>query len=186
MFTWLARKSKSKTTARELYGAVVTQARTPAFYGPLGVADTAEGRYELIALHLVLVLERLGQPDSVDEPLRRAVLETFITDMDDCVREMGAGDMSVARRVKKAAGGIYTRAAVYGAGLAAKDDEALRLALADFLYEGRPNAASARAVAYVRAAAVSLASQPANQLAAGRVTFPSPDVAVQGYPEMIP
>jgi len=176
MFDWFKRRRAIAVTARELYGAVVTQARETAFYRDFGVADTAEGRYELVALHLVLVLERLGQSDIANEPLRRKLLETFITDMDDSMREMGVGDIGVAKRVKKAAGGIYTRAAAYRDALAGPDDVALHTALKTYLYEGRDAAHVAQAAGYVTAAAVMLRLEPAAALTAGRVRFIVPDI----------
>ena len=64
MFKWFTTRSDLKPKARDLYGAIVAQARDPAFYLDYAVADTPDGRYELIALHLILTLNRLGQPDT--------------------------------------------------------------------------------------------------------------------------
>lgn len=174
MFDWLTKRSAAAGTARELYGAVVTQARLPEFYTRYGVSDTAEGRYELIALHMVLVLERLGRSDVNDEPLRRKLIEVFIEDMDDSMREMGVGDMSVPKRVKKAASGLYKRADVYRAALAAPGGAALEQALQDYVYLGRAGAETEAAATYVRAAAEGLQRQAAQALSAGRVTFENP------------
>ena len=176
MFDWFNKRSAAAATARELYGAVVTQARQPAFYTRLGVADTPEGRYELVALHLVLLLERLGADDVADEPLSRKLIETFVEDMDDSMREMGVGDLAVPKRVKKAAGGLYTRADAYRAALAAPDDTALIAALKTYLYIGRDEAAAPRCAAYVRAASGGLRRQPGEDLKAGRVRFEPPGV----------
>lgn len=172
MFTWLAHQSKGKAKARELYGAVVAQAREPAFYRAYGVDDTPEGRYELIALHLVLVLERLGQADVAAEELRRETLETFITDMDDSMREMGVGDTTVPKRVKKAAGGVYTRAGAYRAALAEPDDAALAAVLGEYVYQGGSAPPSGPMPAYVRSLAAHLAALPADRLKVGAVSFP--------------
>lgn len=59
MLNWLRTRALDRRKAEELYGAVVAQARDPAFYRALGVADSPEGRYEMIVLHLFLLLERL-------------------------------------------------------------------------------------------------------------------------------
>lgn len=174
MFDWLIKRSASSSTARDLYGAVVTQARAPSFYVRLGVPDTAEGRYELVALHLVLLLERLGEADVADEALRRNLIETFIEDMDDSMREMGVGDLSVPKRVKKAAGGLYTRAEAYRAALAAPDEAALVAALKVYLYIGRDEPQAGRCAAYVRAMAAGLRRQSGESLRSGRVVFEDP------------
>lgn len=174
MLTWLSQRSESKRKARALYGAVVAQARNPAFYTVFGVADEPIGRYELIALHLILTLSRLGQPDIADEDLRRQTLETFVTDLDDAMREFGVGDPSVPKRVKRAAGGAHARNEAYGAALAEASNAALERALTHYVYDGQAGRPPAPLAAYVRRAAASLASLPASDLRQGLITFPSP------------
>ena len=174
MFTWLANRPGNRRKARELYGAVVAQARRPLFYGAFGVADTMEGRYELLALHLVLLIERLGQPDVASDRLGRQTLEVFVTDMDDSMREMGVGDASVPRKVKKAAGGVYERAGLYRAALAAPADTALEAMLSAHVYQGAPPPCGVAPLArYVRETLAHLAGQDAARLMSGLVTFPN-------------
>jgi cytochrome b pre-mRNA-processing protein 3 len=175
MFTWLATRSQTKRKAREIYGAVVAQARTPVFYSALGVADTPEGRYELIALHLVLVLDRLGRPDIADEGLRRETLETFVTDMDDAMRQMGVGDPRVPQKVKRAAAGLYDRGVSYSAALADADDAPLKAALSDNVYRGKPTIGLDKLATYVRKAAANLTATPAATMQSAALTFPDPE-----------
>jgi cytochrome b pre-mRNA-processing protein 3 len=175
MLTWLSKRSELKRKARALYGAVVAQARNPAFYTAYGVADEPIGRYELIALHLILTLGRLGQPDVGDEELRRATLETFITDLDDAMREFGVGDPSVPKRVKRAAGGAHARNEVYGPALAQTGNDALESTIAEYVYDDPASPHAAPLAAYVRRAVAHLASLPAQDLRAGFISFPSPE-----------
>ena len=175
MFSWVGKRSEIKRKARELYGAVVAQARAPVFYGALGVEDTMEGRYELIALHLILALERLGQPDIADADLPRETLEAFVTDMDDCMREIGVGDPTVPKRVKRAAGGVYERNKAYGEALGQADDIALIAVLTQHVYQGQAAANAAALAHYVRAARVHLAAQAPEILRAGTISFPQPE-----------
>jgi cytochrome b pre-mRNA-processing protein 3 len=177
MFGWLTKRFPRAATARELYGAVVTQARNPAFYRHLGVADTPSGRYELVALHLVLVLERLGAGQASHEALRRDLLEAFIEDMDGSMREMGIGVDAVPKRVQKAADGLYARASAYRAALAGPDGSSLEAALKTCLYWERDADEAPRMAAYVRSAAAALAREPLERLAAGHVEFASPEGA---------
>ncbi len=51
--------NRQEATIEALYGAIVAQARTPVFYRDYGVPDTVNGRFDMIILHLALVLERL-------------------------------------------------------------------------------------------------------------------------------
>ena len=111
-------KQSAKRKAGDLYGMVVAAARQPAFYGPGHVADTPEGRFELIALHLFLLAERLTSDKPEGEDLARHLIEAFVTDMDDCMREMGVGDLTVPKRVKRAAAVFYERSGDYRNALA--------------------------------------------------------------------
>ena len=175
MFTWLANRSRASRKARELYGAVVAQSRHPAFYRALGVADTPEGRYELVALHLALLLERLARPDITGSSLARRTFETFITDMDANIREMGVGDPSIPRRVKRAAAGVRDRALTYRAALALADDTALVAALATHVYQGAENPAVGQLARYVRSAAAALDQQHPAALLDGITHYPDPE-----------
>jgi cytochrome b pre-mRNA-processing protein 3 len=118
MLNWLFRRDDSKRKAADLYGAVVALARRPALYEGIGIADTPEGRYEALVLYLFLVLERMKEEGAQAGPQSQALLEAFVTDMDDNMREMGVGDLSVPRKVKKAAAAFYDRADVYRAAIA--------------------------------------------------------------------
>src|SRR5690606_13946368 len=97
----------------KLYGAVVAQARLPVHFTLHGACDTPEGRYEMIVLHLALLSDRLVGLGSAGRSLAQRVNEAFVTDMDDAMREMGVGDLSVPRKVKKAAAGLYDRFEAY-------------------------------------------------------------------------
>lgn len=119
MFGWLTGNTSLRRKAGELYGAVVAAARQPALYGPGRVADTPDGRFELVAVHLFLLAERLTKDGAESEKLVQALIEAFVTDMDDCMREMGVGDLKVPERVKHAAAVFYKRAKAYRDGLAA-------------------------------------------------------------------
>ena len=130
MFDWWNKRPSRKATAPEIYGAIVSRARQPAFFETFGVEDTPEGRYELIVLTMVLVLERLRQSDGDTLDLRRRVIEAFVTDMDDNMREMGVGDLTVPRKVKRAAAALMERLDQYRNAFATDGDDALAAALA--------------------------------------------------------
>ena len=65
--------------------------------------------------------------------LARSLAEVFVTDMDDCMREIGVGDLSVPKKVKKAAAGFYERVRAYRPSLDANDRDALASALERFI-----------------------------------------------------
>ena len=157
MLRSLKSKDHMRRKAGEIYGVIVTQARQADFYATLGVPDTPTGRYEMIVLHLFLVLERLRAQGETEEDggLAQALLETFVTDMDDCMREMGVGDVSVGRRVRRAAAGFYERGREYREALASSHDGLLAERLAQHvLGREQVDPQSTALAAYVRAAAV--------------------------------
>jgi cytochrome b pre-mRNA-processing protein 3 len=135
MLTWLTRRSSDTRVAPELYGLIVTAARQPTFYLAGGVPDTKEGRFALLVVHMALVLERLRPEGEAGSALGQALIETFVTDIDDNMREIGIGDLSVPRNVKKAAAALENRWNRYREHLAAAADGAIgsEAALADCL-----------------------------------------------------
>jgi cytochrome b pre-mRNA-processing protein 3 len=132
--------SRSRIRARRLapilYGQVVAAARAPALYLQLGVADTIEGRYEMIVLHLALLFRRLRQSGSEIPGVAQAVVDYMAADLDRSVRELGVGDLSVSRYMKRLGEGLFGRATAYDAALDASDSRALSAALARNVYGG--------------------------------------------------
>lgn len=136
MFGWIRARADRQRQAKLLYGAVVAQARSPSFYSDYGVPDTLQGRYEMIVLVLFQVLERLREAGSAHEELSRVVLESLFTDVDDNMREIGIGDLTVPKKVKRAAAGFYERAVAYRAALAGHDEAALAAHMQQFIDAG--------------------------------------------------
>jgi cytochrome b pre-mRNA-processing protein 3 len=160
MLQWLRRRASAGRRAKELYGGVVTAARQPIFYERLRVPDTPEGRFELVALHLFLALESLEHQDRSGD-LRQRIIETFVTDMDDCMREMGVGDLSVPKKVRRAAAAFYERASQYREGLAHGGRPTLEECLVRYVFSGNPPSqdAVAELARYVREAASALSDR---------------------------
>lgn len=172
MFNWWTKRRSQAQTASEIYGVIVARARNPIFYRDCGVADTPEGRYELIVLFMVLALDRLRQasPDTLE--LQRQVIEAFVTDMDDSMREMGVGDLTVPKRVKKAAAGLLERMEQYRAALADADDSALQTALnANIPAVAAKPAGSALLAQAVRAGIQTLTGLTDGEVTAGQIQF---------------
>lgn len=176
MFEWWKYRRSQKQTATEIYGAIVARARNPAFYRECGVSDTPEGRYEAIVLIMSLVLERLGRSPGrsgqAPAELQRLVIETFVTDMDDSMREMGVGDLSVPKKVKRAAAGLMERLDQYRTALASGGDALLRAALEANMPElaGTPGGPS-KIVDAIRAEHRHLNGLDDVDLSHGKVTF---------------
>lgn len=166
-------KDEAVEAAHRIYVAAVEQARQPAFYAVLGVPDTLEGRFEVISAHIHLVLRRLGTGDEAAQALGQRVFDVMFADMDQSLRELGVGDLSIAKRVKFLAQSFYGRMAAYDEGYV-RGDAVLREALDRNLYataEPDPGALAAMA-AYLNEAEARLGRQAAAEISAGRLDFP--------------
>lgn len=155
------------------YGRIVEAARAPVFFARWGVPDTVDGRFETLALHGFLVLNRL-KSEPAAKGFAQDLFDAMFADLDRSVREMGATDLGVGRYVKEMARGFYGRIAAYEAGLAAADG-ALEAALTRNLYGTvAPTAAQlAEAARYVRRQAQALRAAPVAAFLAGQVPFAS-------------
>lgn len=175
MLNWLAKRADVARKADNLYGAVVAQARQPSFYADFDIPDTLEGRYEMIVLHLFLLLERLRQAATGDTNLSRALIERFVTDMDDCMREIGVGDLTVPKKVKKAAAGLYKRADAYRDAHATGPD-ALDAAFREMFRELPAGSIRTRELSrYVSDAAEALNRQDLERILQHGPAFPMPE-----------
>lgn len=164
-----------------LYGAAVATARDPWFFDALGVPDSLDGRFDLVGLHVALLIRRLRKdPDPRGAQLAQAVFDAMFADMDVNLREMGVGDLSVGKRVKRMWEAFHGRARAYEAALDAGDRPALAAALQRNVWRTLPEAeapAAARLAAHAMAAAAVLDAQPFSGLLKGEVRFPAPEEA---------
>jgi cytochrome b pre-mRNA-processing protein 3 len=167
------RPKPHKEAARRLYEAVVRRAREQVFYTQLGVADTLEGRFDMVALHAFLILHRLKSDHGSTNQLAQAFFDLMFADMDQNLRELGVGDMSIGRRIRKMAERFYGRVAAYESGLQTSDNTALQDALDRNLYRevttnGRELAVMA---SYIREQVRALDSRSTDDLLSGEVSF---------------
>lgn len=125
---WGSKHRQARDAAEALYQAAVAASRAPALYGPDRVPDTVDGRFEMLALHGAAAMIRLKREDRA---LAQAFAERLIQGLEESLRELGVGDMSVPRKLKRMAESLYGRVYAYEAGLdPAAAPETLALALA--------------------------------------------------------
>jgi len=169
----LFRRNRRPDTISVLYGMIVAQARRPEFYAGYGVADTVNGRLELLLMHVALVVGRLMREEA-GQAAGQALFDLFCSDMDDNLREMGIGDLSVPKHMKRVGEAFYGRAQAYRDALAHESDEALVEAVTRNVYAGEATDAAVRLAAYIRRTAADLERQSIAEIAAGTVSFPDP------------
>jgi cytochrome b pre-mRNA-processing protein 3 len=172
VLSWFRSRAEDRRTAIDFYGAIVARARTPAFFARHGVLDTPEGRTALIILLMFPVLERLQAGGKRERRIARYLSEAFVTDIDDCLREMGVGDISVPKKVKRAAQALGQRSVAYGR---AAEAAALAEELATTVPGLEANPAGAEALSRLTLEfKTCLAARSPASLMSGGLDFPDP------------
>jgi cytochrome b pre-mRNA-processing protein 3 len=159
-------------TIEAIYGMIVTQAREPLFYRAMGVPDTVNGRFDMVLLHLWMVLRRL-RPVGGGPEQSQALFDHFCGDMDANLREMGVGDLTVPKRMHKFGEAFYGRSAAYDAALD-QGCEALAQALCKNILNGSEIEKARQLAAYANAAITALAGLDDAAFSSGAWQFPSP------------
>ncbi len=113
MFKRFFAKKAERIAAYKIYSSLVTQARNSVFYDDYGVEDTMDGRFEMILLDLFLVDNCLEEKGEGFIRFRRFLQEAMVSDIDRSLRELGVGDMSVGKEMKKVGSAWLGRKAAY-------------------------------------------------------------------------
>lgn len=166
----LLAKNPAKTAAIALHAGALAQGRQPALYRDMGAPDTVEGRFEMLTLHVILLVDRM-KDEAIAADVRQALFDTYISNLDGALREMGVGDISVGKKMRKLGEVFYGRARAYDTAfktlpdLAPLSDVVSRTALND--------ADGALMAAYVDRTRKALAGQPLAAVMAGDVAWPA-------------
>ncbi len=171
MFAALNRRRERRASALAAYARIVERARDPAFYVVWGVPDTLDGRFEVLALHAFLVLNRLKREGGDAATFAQELFDFMFADFDNALREMGAGDLGVGRRVQAMARGFYGRIAAYERGLGDETEMVAALRRNLFGTAAPSDTQLAAFSAYARRQVAALTAQPATALLAGAVAF---------------
>ena len=169
------RSGALERTGYTLYGKAVAAARDPLFYTDLAVADTLDGRFDMICLHVALLTRRLLQVSrkAHGRELAQSVFDAMFIDMDGCLRESGVGDLGVPRRVRVMWEAFNGRARAYGEALDRNDGASSSEALLRNIWRGREDAGchARRLAAWVVRESAALAALDDADLASGTVRF---------------
>lgn len=142
-----------------LYDLAVRQARNPAFYTALGVADRIDARFELYTLHVLLLVMRLRDEGDRGADLAQDLFDTYVSALDHALRELGVGDISVGKKMRKLGEAMYGRMTAYEPALRDGDVEALAAGLARNVFDSDDPAEGRTLAAYARDSRARLAGQ---------------------------
>lgn len=176
ILTRLFRPRAAQEAGRRLYAAAVAEARRPELYQRLGVPDTMEGRFELYTLHVLLLIERLRGEGPRGAETMQALFDAYVKGLDDAMREIGVGDTSVGKKVRKMGEAFYGRGKSYAAAIAALPNEVpLTAFLARTALAGQPAERAPQLAGEVLAKRRALAAGAMDDLLAGEPNWrPAP------------
>lgn len=159
------------------YEVLTSMARQAVFYTDYDVPDTVMGRFELLSVMMILFFRRTRSSVTSGQELAQEIVDAFFEDIDYSIRELGIGDNSIPKRMKKLAGMFYGRLESYATAMDGNDRAALAVALRRNIYpKADENAASMDALAgWMIAAEAHLATVTEDHIATGSATLPLPE-----------
>lgn len=163
----LFRSRPRERLGQPLYELAVRQARDPGFYTTLGVADRIDARFELYTLHVLLLVMRLRAEGERGAQAGQALFDTYVSALDHALRELGVGDISVGKKMRKLGEALYGRMTAYERPLREADAAAVSASLARNVYESDDPAIGAALAAYALASRTRLAAQDFDAVVAG-------------------
>lgn len=158
----LFRRQPTPYDVEEAYRSIVAQSRQVKFYTDWGVQDTVTGRFDMVSLHLALLLHRLRR-DEEAKSFTQDLVNHFFRDMDRSVRELGVTDIGVPKKVKTLGKMFYGLVSVLGPALDARDVAEVGAVLLRNIY-AEPHTGAAQLAAYLLEQVQSLAAVPSAEL----------------------
>lgn len=171
MILSLFRKRAPSAPVFGVYNAIVAQSRQPLFYAQWSVPDTVTGRFDMISLHLALLFRRLRSENPAHKEFSQAVFDLFFKDMDRSLREMGAGDLAVPKKIQKMGNIFFGLLASLNEAMDRLDVAALEAALTRNIFDGQPTPTISAFAEYLFAEDRALAAQSAESIIAGTLAF---------------
>jgi len=165
----LFRKNSATDAVYAVYTAIVAQSRQPVFYADWGIPDTVTGRFDMISLHLSLLFRRLRVEKQAGHEFSQAVFDLFFKDMDNSLREMGAGDMAVPKKVRKMSEIFYGLMTTLNEAMDRDDRPGVEAVLRRDVYGEADPAQVGALAAYLFTQYGNLAAQPLADIVSGRL-----------------
>lgn len=173
IFGLFGKKNNNQTIVDRQYAALTAAARMPELYERLNVPDTVMGRFEMLSISMILFFRRTRTSETSGREIAQEIVDAFFQDVDYSIRELGIGDNSVPKRMKKLAGMFYGRLEAYSKAMDAGDATALSLALQRNIYPEAAEPADMSGLAHWMMAAENyLSAIPEEAIATGSATMP--------------
>lgn len=148
MFKTLFRRQTQERHAQSLYALAVEQARQPDFYVQLGVPDRIDARFELYTLHVLLLFVRIKADGERGAELAQKMFDAYVSALDNVLRELGVGDVSVGKKMRKLGEALYGRMSAYEQALREGDQAGFQASIARNVFESEDPADGAELTRY--------------------------------------
>jgi len=169
--SWFQQRKRNRWAVDKLHNSIQVQALRPDFYYDGGARDNFSGRFEMTSLHAALVFRRLRIAGSAGKDLAQECFDALFDGFDEALRDIGTGDLSVGKKIRKMGEAFYGRAKAYDEALAkGASPEALSEALVRNL--GLNDDQGDRFARYVRIVEDTLERHSHEQLLQGEVNWP--------------
>lgn len=167
MLRFRRREGEDRGAVATLYAKAVAGSRLPELYAEMGAPDTVEGRFELLTAQIVLLVERCNREGEDGRGLGQALFDLYIRNLDSALREMGVGDLAVAKRMKQLGKIFYGRATALTAAFQSDDPAQLEALIARTLLIGQPEPLARALAAHLVAERARLARVTLDDLVLG-------------------
>ena len=162
---------KNRWAVDRLHRSIQDQALRPDFYYDGGARDNFSGRFEMTSLHAALMFRRLRTAGAAGKALAQDVFDALFDGFDEALRDIGTGDLSVGKKIRKMGEAFYGRAKAYDDALA-KEDNDLELQQSLVRNLGLAETEMERFGRYVRLVESTLKRHTDEQLMSGEVNWP--------------
>ena len=131
------KKKKFETVSNDIYQKIVNFSRNKIFYTKYSVPDTIDGRFDMLVLITIIVVHRLSKIKNEGSELSQKIFDIVFKDLDYSLRELGAGDVSVANNMKKLISSYMGRQKIYVKAFKSEDEKLLALAFKNNIFRNK-------------------------------------------------
>ena len=131
------KKKKYETIPHDIYQKIVIFSRNKIFYTKYSIPDTIDGRFDMLVLMTVIVVHRLSNIKNEGSKLSQKIFDIVFKDLDYSLRELGAGDVSVANNMKKLISSYMGRQKIYVKAFKNEDEKFLALAFKNNIFRNK-------------------------------------------------
>ena len=128
------KKKKYETISNDIYQKIVKFSRNKIFYTKYKVPDTIDGRFDMLVLITIIVVFRLSKIKEEGIKLSQKIFDIIFKDLDFSLRELGAGDVSVANNMKKLISSYMGRQKIYLKAFKNGDEKFLAMAFKNNIF----------------------------------------------------